>query len=101
MIDSRNATTIAVLLEVMTNFCTVPDDGDIIETTCLVDIGERVAHVLARVENWQRQSQQHQGHLDEISSPLLLFVVVLDLIMVQKPCSSVRGKLFSSSMKKF
>ncbi len=49
VINARNVTRIAALLEVTNNLCTILDDGDIIEVPCLVVIGELVANMLAGV----------------------------------------------------
>ncbi len=52
MIDARNITKLAALLEVMNNLCTTPDDADIIKAPCLVDVGELVADVLVGVKKF-------------------------------------------------
>ncbi len=52
VINSRNVTKIAALLDVTNNLCTIPDDSNIIKAPCLVVIGELAADVLAGVKEF-------------------------------------------------
>ncbi len=52
MIDARNVTKIAALLDVTNNLCTIGEDSDIIKSPCLVVIGDLAADVLAGVKEF-------------------------------------------------
>ncbi len=83
MIDARNVTKIAALLDVTNNLCTIGEDSDIIKSPCLVVIGDLAADVLAGVKEFGKsRANSADAALMRLPHHCCFFVVVFDLTLV-------------------